>query len=959
MSMLWRNWFAFVAVLATILSILTVLSILQYEAVLSRLIQERLTVVAETTASSFRSVINLGLPIASVRNAKEVLTWAEDIDPAVTSIQVFNPTGIVVHSTTADGKNPIAKDTLMIQSQSPGDRWDIESDNQLQAGLTLRNLSGDRIGGILVSSTNIDFKEKSGIMAVQIAAAAAVIFVVFSLIALLMLRIKLGSAMQGLEKLERFSKEYVNDEKNGNQTRDMLPITANEGFLSGEIAKLETTLAAAFRKFEDAQRKFSEFSNRNPRDEIIDLEKTESLRTEITAAPETSLANVFARRLSPWSAAIILGSALVLGIYVHSEVTSSLEPELAARTKVIGAVANRNIQRAVNAGVPLTNLVGAENYFGDLLQHFPEVSYFGVATGRIIYEAGTRQNYIFAPEQSRKDVPTFPIISGGEQIGYIIVDVNPEYFSLQFREMLLDFGVVVLVVMLLAFEIITVVTSRSLTAPFMQLQYLAGLQAAGDFSGVIISKGLTAFDRLSNKLSEHAIRLHTVFSEAISHQSLKANLASLQKLGQSYRLHRELPAQLKFSYLNDVRLPLFLFAAADQLPLAFLPIFTRAADNSLPWLDTGVVISLPIAGYLVAIVIGSLLMRPLAQRLGHRNLLLVATVPTLFAHLGLYMSTDVIEIILCRVVTGLGYAIAVMSCQDYVLRTVPHKDRNRSLGFFTAALFSGIFAGTALGGVFADRLGQHQVFLISALLVLLSGILTYRLLPTYRVSNVSTKAAHNFYLPLIWRPFASLKFAALVFGIAIPANILLQAFISFLVALELNALGASTADTGRILMTYFIAIVFVGPAAPHFLERRLNPSQVGLLGAILSGISLCVVVIWPAQWSILAAVAGAGISHGLVRDPQVAVALEIAERDLTYLDSDTVLASLRVFERTGSVVGLLVIALLSSYVGYVNSIATVAGLVITGAAIFALVTFGGFFNSQSRQTEEARQADTD
>ncbi|MBO0334923.1 MFS transporter [Sneathiella sp. CAU 1612] len=959
MSMLWRNWTAFIAVLATTLSILAVLSILQYETVLSRLIQERLAVVAETTASSFRSVINLGLPIASVRNAKEVLAWAEDIDPAVTSIQVFNPTGIIVHSTIANGREPIAKDTLIVQSLSADDRWDTENDSELQAGLTLRNLQGDRIGGILVSAANTDFKEKSRTMSFQIASAAAVIFVVFSLLALLMLRIKLGSAMHGLEKLERLSDEYSEDQKNSRLAETKAPFIADDGFLSSEIVELESKLDAAFRKFKSVRRIISEFSNHNQKVADVGQENTASLETAIAPAPETALANVFARSLSPWSAAIILGSALVLGLYAHNEVTRSLEPELAARTKVIGAVANRNIQRAVNAGVPLTNLVGAENYFSELLKHFPEVSYFGVATGRIVYEAGTRQNYIFAPAQSRKDVPTFPIIADGNQIGYIIVDINPDYFALQFRDMLLDFGVVVLVVMLLAFQIITVVMSRSLTAPFLQLQYLAGLQAAGDFSSVIVAKGLTAIDRLNNKLSEHAMRLHRAFTAATSHQSNNSELISLEKLGDRFKLRHGWPTQLKFSYLNDVRLPLFLFAAADQLPIAFLPIFTRAANNSLPWLDTGIVISLPIAGYLIAIVVGSLLVRPLTGKFGHRKLLLYAAAPTLLAHIGLYASTDVTEIVVFRMVTGLGYAFAVMACQDYVLRAVPKKDRNRSLGLFTAALFSGIFAGTALGGILADRLGQPSVFVVSAGLVLLSGTLTYRLLPTYTGKNVSAPIAHTSYLPPIWRPLGNPQFAALVFGIAVPANILLQAFISFLVALELNALGASTADTSRILMTYFLAIVFVGPAAPHFLERKLNPSQVGLLGAVLSAVSLCAVVIWPAQWSILVAVAGAGISHGLIRDPQVAAALEIAERDLVHLDSDIVLASLRAFERLGSIVGLLLIAFLSSYVGYLNAIAAIVVIVITGAAAFALTFYSNFFSSQSQRTEESQQADTD
>jgi MFS family permease len=959
MSMLWRNWLALVAVLATVLGILATLSVLQHDVILTRLIQERLAVIAETTASSFRSVINLGLPIATVRNAKSVLARAKDIDPAVTSIRVFHPTGIVVHATLNGDGTPIPRNVLLVQSLSSGDRWTAENGGELLAGLTLRNLAGEPIGGVLVSAEKRDFEAKSVAMAIRIAFVAAVVFIVFSALALLVLRVRLGGTIRGLGKLEGLSEKLSDDQQSAGSAAAGDPTVANYGFLSGEIVKLESQLNEAFQKFGTARRKLAELSDRGTPEVDGDRDDMAPAKTVTASAPETSLARTYARNLTPWAAAIIFGSTLVLGFFVHGEVTRSFEPELAARTEVIGVVANRNVQRAVNAGVPLSNLVGAEHYFDDLLRHFPEVSYFGIATGRIIYEAGTRQKTVFAPARSRKDLPTFPITANGEQIGYIIIEANPEYFALQFRDMLLDFGVVILVVMLLAFQIMTVVMSRSLTAPFMRLQYLARLQAAGDFSKVIAARGVTAIDRLSGKLSRQAVQLHRAFAAAASRISAERDRADLGNIETQFSLRRWRPDRLEFSFLNDVRLPLFLFAAADELPLAFFPLYTRAAENPLTWLDPGVVISLPLAGYLIAIVFGSPLARPLAERFGHRRLLLFAVAPTLLAHMGLYFSTNVIELVLFRTITGLGYAIATLSCQDYVLDAVLRKDRNRSLGLFTAALFSGIFAGTALGGVLADRLGQDTVFAVSAGLVLISGFLTYRLLPPRVGEDAAGAVGLGSYLPPIWRPLRSRQFAALVFGIAIPANILLQAFISFLVALELDALGASTADTGRILMTYFLAIAFVGPAAPHLFERRLHPSQVGLIGAVLSCACLCAFVVWPAQWSMLVAVAGAGIAHGMVRDPQVAIAMEIAERELFDLGSNTVLGCLRTLERLGSIIGLIAIALLSSYVGYVNAIAMIAGLVLAGAVAFAAVFFGNTLSSRSRRTEEFPRADID
>jgi MFS family permease len=393
--------------------------------------------------------------------------------------------------------------------------------------------------------------------------------------------------------------------------------------------------------------------------------------------------------------------------------------------------------------------------------------------------------------------------------------------------------------------------------------------------------------------------------------------------------------------------------------LAFFPIFTRAADNPLTWLDPGVVISLPLAGYLIAITFGSPLARPLAGRFGHRTLLLLAVLPTLVGHLGLYFSTNTVEIIGFRTLTGLGFGITTLACQDYVLDVIPPQERNRSLAQFTAAMFGGIFAGTALGGVLADRLGQDTVFAVSAVLVLVSGALTYRLLPRRPVDEAAASKPRGSYMPPIWRPLRSLRFSALVFGIALPANLVLQAFISFLVALQLNALGVSSSDIGRILMTYFIAVVFVGPAVPYLFESRLHPSLVSVVGSAVIGVSLAVVLAWPSQWAMLVAAAGAGVGSGMIRDSQVATAVEIAERELAHLGSDAVLGSLRTLERLGSMFGLVAIALLSSHVGYVNAIGIIAGIVLAGGAGFAVVLMGGPIAPPSRRPRGTRREETD
>ncbi len=84
MFILWRSWITFTTIIATVLIVLALLSSLQHNALYSDLIRQRLSVVAQTTADSFKSVVNLGLPISMVRNARPILERGPQVSIAMT-----------------------------------------------------------------------------------------------------------------------------------------------------------------------------------------------------------------------------------------------------------------------------------------------------------------------------------------------------------------------------------------------------------------------------------------------------------------------------------------------------------------------------------------------------------------------------------------------------------------------------------------------------------------------------------------------------------------------------------------------------------------------------------------------------------------------------------------------------------------------------------------------------------
>ena len=102
MSVFWRSWGTVVILVAIVLVVLAALTTLQFNSTLSRFIQGRLAVLAQTSQVSFSAVVALGLPLSTVRNAPAILERARQTDPQIAAIHVFEPAGRILHSTDPD-----------------------------------------------------------------------------------------------------------------------------------------------------------------------------------------------------------------------------------------------------------------------------------------------------------------------------------------------------------------------------------------------------------------------------------------------------------------------------------------------------------------------------------------------------------------------------------------------------------------------------------------------------------------------------------------------------------------------------------------------------------------------------------------------------------------------------------------------------------------------------------------
>ena len=264
MSILWRSWITFTAIIATVLIALAVLSSLQHNALYSDLIRQRLSVVAQTSAASFQSVVKLGLPISMVRNASELLTRAQQTDSEISAIHAFNPSGIIVKTTDPTHPGTVPKQVVQAQYLAETSEWSVESDSELFSGVNILNAQGSTVAGIVVVYPKQEFESRSNAVINHIAITTLGLLIIFSAAAWLLLRLRLAGAIRALSRLDSLLTAIRHDDHSTQPAQPMTETQAAKlGFLRKSIRIINTLFSLFHQEKKEIREAVQSWNTRN------------------------------------------------------------------------------------------------------------------------------------------------------------------------------------------------------------------------------------------------------------------------------------------------------------------------------------------------------------------------------------------------------------------------------------------------------------------------------------------------------------------------------------------------------------------------------------------------------------------------------------------------------------------------------------------------------------------------
>ncbi|KUM24499.1 hypothetical protein AU467_29920 [Mesorhizobium loti] len=251
----------FSVVIASVQAVVGLLSVLQHNAVLSDLLRQRISVIAQMTATSFKPIIDLGLPISMIRGGDAIVARALEIDDHVKAVHAINPSGIIVYTTNAPRPKTVPHEVLQAMQLSKDVKWSTETAEQIYSGFNVVGQDGAVSGAVVVAYPKDRLEAASQRMVSKVVRTALLIWVAFSALSYLLLRLLLGTPQRRLARMERVARGEPAAESgtDGNLRRNG-PGAFWRDLFDSQIRQLDANLSDARRQYDKVSRELGAFA---------------------------------------------------------------------------------------------------------------------------------------------------------------------------------------------------------------------------------------------------------------------------------------------------------------------------------------------------------------------------------------------------------------------------------------------------------------------------------------------------------------------------------------------------------------------------------------------------------------------------------------------------------------------------------------------------------------------------
>ncbi|MDC5851302.1 MFS transporter [Vibrio europaeus] len=283
--------------------------------------------------------------------------------------------------------------------------------------------------------------------------------------------------------------------------------------------------------------------------------------------------------------------------------------------------------------------------------------------------------------------------------------------------------------------------------------------------------------------------------------------------------------------------------------------------------------------------------------------------------------SQLMTVLVARLISGVGQATIFIAVQGYILRCSDQSNKTQAAGIIVFCFNAGFISGAAIGALLADTVGVQGIFMLA---VFVGGLMYLFALTLPSMAMQATKQGtlkENF-AAMVKDASALMRvpsFMRTMLLVGIPTKMMLTGVVFFAVPILLSNAGVERESIGQVLMAYAFSVLFVSGKVSPMIDRVGSAKWALCLGSGVGAVSLILLsfsfrfedityLVLLATFAMLVM----GISHGLINAPVVTHVVTSTQG----ANANSVASTYRFLERLGHVLGSIVVGALLTHLGH-------------------------------------------
>jgi predicted MFS family arabinose efflux permease len=647
-------------------------------------------------------------------------------------------------------------------------------------------------------------------------------------------------------------------------------------------------------------------------------------------------------------------------VYIHvKEIEPNVLPEINKKTEAVGHSLVKQLERALDLGIPLDQFKGMNLVFKSIMNDNKDIASMIILSPdeKELYKndppvIDAKNTEVIDTENAENILySTFPIAHEKNNQAILKVGIDKQYVTRSINSIIYDIATILAISLLIAAEVIFFFIRISLSGPIENLMRLIkGVKekhiiflndkSSSDEIGVLMKKVNAYLLDFSHVLERVKGKFENAMHQLQSSRDFLKLNKRVSEIKSSYVFDKDNIATQTRIDPRNIRTPIFLFIFCETLTISFLPTYGYQLYTPLWGIPKEILASAPISIFMLAFAFFTPLTGFISERRGIKKTFILGTLISVIGYFMCAFASTMSTLIIARAISAMGYAFAFTASQALLAACRNEKTKIDTSSIFLFAFGAATLCGAPVGGILADNIGYSSTFILSGVFSALSAMVIYIYISEPSVPKDSMPKT-SFSIGKLLRLMKDPLFSGILFLCALPARIMFGGFLFFLAPLYLLYLGNTQSTIGRVTMIYGLTIYITAPLISKLINKKLSPLLCAVLGSILIGLSAGGIMYFRNTSGVILSITLFALGHIMQMSSSMHIIFNYSNAKLPDIGKTTVIGVYNSIERYGAVIGPILMGLFISLYSYVQAVAIVGMISLVSSVMMVILYLVG------------------